>query len=315
MLLSMPSAVAVKKSALADYSELIHQIRGTLNAGKVRAQKAVERELVRTKWETGQLILKHILLNEGRAHYGDTVIQRLSKDLGSSDRELRYIVQFARTYPILPTSAKLGWGQYRELLSVNEEDKRQELAKRVTQKKLTVKQTRREINKLKDKQQITVANAPAPEVLKAIKPGALGCYAIFTEGGKKFRDLGFSFYQQVQGQSVVNLPEADLYTYEAEVKKVWDGDTFHALIDLGFGLFHEERLRLRRLDAPELMLRDGQEAQKVLAKVLRRASGSVVIKVSKRDDQYGRYLSDVWVQGQNIDQELLDSGFFSLRGG
>ena len=44
------------------------------------------------------------------------------------------------------------------------------------------------------------------------------------------------------------------------------------------------------------MTTEGQQAKKVLQKVLNRAKGSIVIKVSKTDDQYGRYLVDTWVR-------------------
>ena len=109
----------------------------------------------------------------------------------------------------------------------------------------------------------------------------------------------------------------DLYTYNAQVTQVVDGDTFHCLIDLGFGITFQDRVRLRRLNAPEIITTDGQRAKKVLERLLFSSPvGHIVIKVSKTDDhdQYGRYLVDVWANNQNIEQALLASGIFEVRG-
>jgi endonuclease YncB( thermonuclease family) len=316
----MPQATLTKRKTSQPsnntYTDLVRAIRQTINLGKERASQAVERELVRTKWETGKLILEHILLNKDRADYGAKIMPRLSRDLSVSARELAYMLSFAREYPILPSTAKLNWAQYRELISVNDEDKRREIAGDVARKKMTLKQTRAEIKKLKTSKQITVAKKPAPEKLPATKPGQLGLYSICKMNGTWCRDLGFSVYQILKDQNAktVNPPEKDLYTYEADVTEVVDGDTYHCVIQLGFDMILEQRVRLRRLDAPEVLTSEGQQAKKVLQKILNRAQGSILIKVRKTDDQYGRYLVDTWVNGINIDQELLDSGVFEVRG-
>jgi len=40
----------------------------------------------------------------------------------------------------------------------------------------------------------------------------------------------------------------------------------------------------------------------------------MLIKVSKTDDQYGRYLVDTWVNRSNINRELVEAGVFEVRG-
>ncbi|MBI3313207.1 MAG: thermonuclease family protein [Candidatus Omnitrophica bacterium] len=325
-----PSTALAKKETqtLANYSVLLRRVRETIAAGKVRAQKAVEAEFVRTKWETGKLIHEHILLNQDRAKYGEQVIKKLSKDIGTSDRELRYLLEFARTYPIWQTSAKLNWGQIQALLAINDGDQREILATQAQKENWSVKKVRDEIRKLKAAKKITVSKMPSPK-LAEIKPGTLGVYNVLEIEGKKFLDLGFCVYLEIKGKGpkITNPPMSALYTYEAEVLEVYDGDTFHALIHLGFGMYFKERLRLRRLNAPEIETAEGVQAKKVLQKALKitapegiskspRAviSTSVLIKTSKTDDQYGRYRVDIWVNGQNIDQQLLNSGLFELRG-
>ncbi len=316
----MPQATLTKRKtsqpSISEYTDLVRAIRQTINLGKEKATQAVERELVRTKWETGKLILEHILLNKERADYGAQVVIKLSKDLSVSRSELSRMIQFARTYPIGAAPHQLSWAHYREILAVNDFETRQTIAKEARKKNWSQRETRKEITKLKISKQITVAEKPAPEKLPDIKPGQLGLYGIFKVNGTWCRDLGFSVYQILKDQNAktVNPPERDLYTYEAALTKVVDGDTYHCVIQLGFDMLLEQRVRLRRLDASEVLTSEGQQAKKILQKVLNRAQGALLIKVSKTDDQYGRYLVDTWVNGVNIDQELLDSGVFEVRG-
>ncbi len=98
-----------------------------------------------------------------------------------------------------------------------------------------------------------------------------------------------------------------LYTYRAQVVRIVDGDTFHALIDLGFGTTLAQRVRLRRVDAPEILTAEGKEARNLLEKILARDKGRVILQ-SRELDQHGRPIADVWVLGKPVDQELLDQG-------
>lgn len=43
-----------------------------------------------------------------------------------------------------------------------------------------------------------------------------------------------------------------VFTYAATVVSVYDGDTATLLIDVGFSCFRKEKVRLLRIDAPEL---------------------------------------------------------------
>jgi len=324
------------KASLSSYATLLKQIRQAIEEGKARASKAVERELVRSKWETGKLILDHMLLNKDRADYGKKVIQRLSVDLGTSKRELDYMVAFARAQPIVPPAAQLNWASQRELLSVREVDQRVGLTQKAAKSKWTRETLRGEIKKLKAAKQITLTPEPDEEKLAPASKGVVGVYQIIEQEGCLKLDLGFSCYldatrvaakrfktgelSQFKDSKFVKaagLTTQELFTYNAIVTEVIDGDTFHCLIDLGFGITLKERVRLRRLNAPDVLISEGQRAKKVLEKILNRSGNSIVIKVSKTDDhdQYGRYLVDVWIGDACIDQELLDSGAFEVRGG
>ena len=286
----------VPSNKLSIYSELLKQVRRTLAQGRERAADAVEREKVRTSWETGKLIHEHILLNQERAEYGAQVIRKLSKDLGISDRELRYMVEFARTYPIWRTSAKLTWGHIQSLLAVNDDKKREVLAKRAVKEKWSLEETRREIRKLRTAKQITLNEFPSSAPLEA-KRGTLHTYKIVLAKlgpwqGKPVIDLGFSNYFRPSGnflfkeneiikwnpvgvrsprpkksretpplQILKDAADSDLFTYKVYVDEVTDGDTIWVLIDLGLGVFTKQQLRLRGLDCPEIATRAGQAAK------------------------------------------------------
>ena len=334
-----------KKNSLASYGELKRRVRLTITDGRRRAETVVEREKVRTSWEIGKLIQEHILLNQERANYGERVIQRLSADLGISHTELKYMLQFARTYPIGRTSDQLSWSQVESLLAINEDKKREELIKRAERGNWTVAKTRNEIKRLKAKKEISVSETPDEVPLVPIK-GKLDTYRIViaTAGpwkGKPALDLGFSSYLNdpslrlgrfkegnivstvgANGRAPLrllkNATPADLFTYRAYPFKIADGDTLWVLVDLGFGVVTQQHLRLRGIDAPEIESRDGKEAKEFLASVIAsgakhseavplRRQSQILIRTSK-SDKYDRYLADVWVGETYVNQALIDQG-------
>ncbi len=319
---------------LASYGELKKRVRAVLALGRERAADAVERERVRTAWEVGKLILEHILLNQERAHYGEQVIKRLSADLDISHTEVKYMLQFARTYPIGRTSDQLTWSQIQSLLAINEDDKREELINRAEKENWTVLKTRDEVKRLKAANQISVSESSTDELLVPVK-GDLNTYRILIAKagewkGKPVIDLGFSNYfdhPALQSGSfkegdivemdsdsglrqVKNATEADLFTYPAYVFKVTDGDTLWVVIKLGFGMITQQHVRLRGLDAPEIATRDGQEAKRFLERKL--PTSEPVIITSTKSDKYDRYLADIFYTAPT-GEEFLNNQLLKKR--
>ncbi len=330
----MPAhTIAESKKNLAAYGGLLKRVRETIRAGKERALAAVERESVRTKWEVGKLILEHLLFHKERADYGQRVTKRLSADLGISHTELRYMVEFARTYPIRPSTGGLSWAHHRELLSVNDPEIRLEVARKARQAKWSEKDLRREIKERKASRQITVTEPLSDEPLVPMK-GKLDTYRIITAKagpwtGESAIDLGFSNYHRplaapfsFHDKEIVALSstgklmrtkdasEADLFTYRAWLLQVTDADTLWVLVDLGFGFITRQQLRLRGLDAPEITSRAGQEAKRFVERRLKDVSSFVI--TSTKSDKYDRYLVDVFytVKGKEhfLNNRLLERG-------
>lgn len=300
------------KNDLAVYPVLVRRVREAIAEGKRRAEDAVETEKVRDSWEIGKLIHEHILLNKDRADYGQQVLKRLSADIGMSITELQYMVQFAKTYPISPAPGKLTWSKYRDLLAVNDSAEREKLITQAVKNKWSDDELRREIGKRKAAKKITTTDIPVEELLQP-KRGKLGVYRVIEVGKKKAYDLGFSTYLEVKGRAPkqIDPPTEDLYTYEAEVEEVIDGDTLWAKIHLGFGVWTHQKLRLRGLDCPEINSREGQGAKRFVERQLHsslrgvkqskaEAISSPVVITSTKSDKYDRYLADVFLPLRSV---------------
>lgn len=320
---------------LASYGELERRVRATLAEGRERAADAVERERVRTSWEVGKLIDEHILQHKERADYGKQVLDRLAGDLGTSRTELYYMLEFARAYPIVRPGGQLSWGHYEALLSLNDPKERSEWEKRAEKEKWTKDRLKSELRRRAEIRETRPATPgsqkPLEEPLTAA-PGKLFTYRVVKAivgplTGQLVVDLGFSNYVQPEkiskfkeGEIVIlergrlkriSGREDELFTYSAYVTRVLDGDTFRAVIDLGFKFWTVQTLRLRGLDAPEIESADGQEAKEWLASVIASPGGakqSPVLIRTVKSDKYDRYLADVWAGEKYINQELLDQG-------
>ncbi len=307
-------------AAVTTYDDLLAAIRSARHASEARIEAAVEQEKVREAWEIGKLIDEHVLQHKERADYGKQVLEKLSQDLGTSASELRRMLEFARAYPISAPARKLSWAHYRELLALNELSESESLAERAEKGHWTRDQVREEVQKRKAAN--GNAEQPAPS-LAPVQPGKIGTYKIVkaTVGpgaGKFVIDLGFSNYYKTskdlrfqEGDIIEIIPATkgagsvpsdkikfskrttgDLFTYTAHVFDVMDGDTFKAVIDLGFGVRSVQVLRLRGIDAPEIESKDGKEAKIFFENLM--AGKSVIVKTSK-SDKYYRYLADVFI--------------------
>src|SRR3989338_9351743 len=107
LILQFSSPFFSAQAEVQTYDELVRAIREVRTASQKRIDQAINQEKVREAWETGKLIDTHVLQHKKRADYDKQVIVRLARDLGTSERELRYKLEFARAYPIRPTSAAL----------------------------------------------------------------------------------------------------------------------------------------------------------------------------------------------------------------
>jgi endonuclease YncB( thermonuclease family) len=91
---------------------------------------------------------------------------------------------------------------------------------------------------------------------------------------------------------------------------VVDGDTFDAVLDLGFGVWKKERFRLLRCNAPERGQPGWSQATDALATMLINPKNCYLWSRKTKRDKYGRYLADVWFSGRQkwLSDIMLASG-------
>lgn len=102
-----------------------------------------------------------------------------------------------------------------------------------------------------------------------------------------------------------------LYEYRADIRRVVDGDTVDADIDLGFNVWlRNERLRLYRIDAPETRGANKQAGIASAKALTEKIKGKrvTICTVKDRKGKYGRYLATVWLGDENINAWLVSNG-------
>ena len=110
------------------------------------------------------------------------------------------------------------------------------------------------------------------------------------------------------------LQKVVMYEYNAKLIRVIDGDTVDAMIDLGFSVWVEKRIRLHGIDAPETRTRDleekkrGIETKEKLQELLE-ANRNVFIVRSHGVGKYGRCLGTLLIDGVNLNEKLLSEGY------
>jgi micrococcal nuclease len=100
-----------------------------------------------------------------------------------------------------------------------------------------------------------------------------------------------------------------MYTYQAELVRVIDGDTVVLDIDLGFSLWRrDDSYRLARINAPEMKTAEGPPARTHLVSLLAQSAGPLLVTTTKAD-KYGRWLAEIYVNGKNMNDQMVADGF------
>jgi micrococcal nuclease len=103
------------------------------------------------------------------------------------------------------------------------------------------------------------------------------------------------------------------------IDKIYDGDTITVTLDLGFGVYRKERLRLYGIDTPEI--RGEEREQGIVSRDWLREKLSpentpiediIVRTVKDKQGKYGRYLAVIYVKDVNINQQLIAEGLATV---
>ena len=106
-----------------------------------------------------------------------------------------------------------------------------------------------------------------------------------------------------------------MYEYNANLVRVYDGDTIWVDIDLGFGIWMKNQaVRLANIDTPEV--RGEEKAEGFIARdrviqILEESDNKCILKTTLDDrGKYGRILADIFVKNEtsSINDILLAEG-------
>jgi micrococcal nuclease len=95
----------------------------------------------------------------------------------------------------------------------------------------------------------------------------------------------------------------------SSVRRIHDGDTFTATLDLGFNTFREVVVRLAGLDTPEVTGASKPAGLAVLHWAANRIIESKDLTLESREvDKYGRSLGVLYLNGVSLNKQLIDKG-------
>lgn len=110
------------------------------------------------------------------------------------------------------------------------------------------------------------------------------------------------------------MSEPSTFNYRVKsIVKIIDGDTFDCILDLGFDVLLEARVRMMGIDTPESRTSDKEEkVYGLLAKEWLKKHIDIDIIISTHVDnekgKFGRILGTVWKDGVNINEQMITEG-------
>ncbi len=305
--------------------QLVDTIRDEIEAGKERAYLAMEQEKRTTYWNVGRHIKQHLLQNADRADYGDNLISQLADEVNLSQAILYDTVLFFEQYPeILYARRELTWTHIRTLVRIQEPEERQELEQKIADENLSSRELKKLVKSGKTESETKVKPLP-------INRGEPYLYRLKKVQNKTVVDLGFRFFIQspVANDELTRMGEivrsdkgengyrffdsSDLvvphYTYKAFVLEVIDGDTIWVNIDLGFGAWTTQKLRLKGINAKAVETKEGKGAKEFMESRLKGCK-FIAVKTYWRD-KFTRYLADIfYIQREDDFYKVVRSGRF-----
>lgn len=313
---------------VSDYQKVLSKIQEHIARSYQNIAQLISRQKVELAFNVGKVIDDYFLSYDEKT-YGAKLIDSLANDVGISQANLYKMRHFYRTYPdILEQKEHLNWTHYRILIGIKEEEQRRYFEDRVKEYGLNSRQLQEEVKQTK------TPNTPKSQVVKTViapNRGQLFTYEVTQIKGKDgyFLDLGFGVLKEVDEAfpdslkkegcvvksswnsnkdgfefAVSTTPHNERHTYVALLDRVVDGDTIRVSLDLGFGIFEKQILRLAKINTPELSTKAGQKAITMLKELLGDCE-YVVIKTLKTD-MYGRYVADVFLPFEFLGQGVKD---------
>ena len=326
------------------YQKFLKAIRFEMAKGVRNVEKLLERQKVLTYWAIGRRINEYVTRNNLPQGAITSFYQRLSEDIDIHLRTLQHFEQFFRYFPKFKYIDGINWSHYRFLLVIPDQEERLRWIQRIQKERMTSNELHRRLSLAHDE--------PAEDIDENLKdPGRGKLYtyplrhADGLEGvdGEWFVDCGFSnrmeapkseatldnkyLVSSVKTKNGYKLHIAsatvdELFTFKAKLLRVIDGDTLLVVVDQGFGIWTQQRLRLNGIDAPEADTFAGQKTKQWVTDKIGKLS-FIIVKTYK-SDKYDRYLVDVFYllnesdpqkvasKGRWLNAEMLKAGLAAV---
>ncbi len=330
------------------YKDLCARIKKELKHTTLQSQKLLQHQAVLRNWHVGRFVEQFARDSGATRQAKAKIIDDLAQDLHLQKRFVYDTCKFYRLYLKPPKDKNVSWTHYQHLITIDDVSRRGYWERRISRENIGSKVfaellykekvgARMHVEVGRDKLKFTrgepylyrvmkvnFANARQPEMVIDC-----GFHVDVTQYMNKQLALQGGFLvRSVKGEDGYQIKRArndnreKIYTYKAGLKRVVDGDTLDAHIDLGFGIRLSYRLRLRGVDTPELGTPRGAHAKEFVESRIK-GCAFLVIK-SYGLDMYGRYVVDVFcdadsedvlqvaAQGRYLNQDLLDAGLANL---
>ncbi|MCD8313392.1 MAG: PDDEXK nuclease domain-containing protein [Bacteroidales bacterium] len=142
-----------KEVLMALSEEFVLDIRNIILASRASVVRSIDFERVKMYWRIGERIFLEEQGGKERADYGTYIVRNLANKMeaefgsGFSTRQLSFCRQFYRTYPIVNAlRSQLNWYQYRLLIQIDNEDKREYYELEAVNNNWTGRELERQIN-------------------------------------------------------------------------------------------------------------------------------------------------------------------------
>lgn len=103
----------------------------------------------------------------------------------------------------------------------------------------------------------------------------------------------------------------ELYTYKARLIRVIDGDTVDAEIDLGFGVYMKQRVRLYGINTPDSRSKDQTERESGLASKQRLtevlSKEFIIETILNKRGKFGRILGVIYITKETGERESVNN--------
>jgi endonuclease YncB( thermonuclease family) len=325
----------MKPPATNGYTALVKHIRRELQ----ELDFIIKRRTAESYWQIGKYIHTHLLADKQRADYSTAFYIKLSRDVDRDISTLQRAVQFYRVYPNSAEQRNLSWDHYKRLITIRDPDERKKVEEAAVRHEWSTMKLGEYLNTRRRAAAPSGGDEQIPQL--TFTRGRLSTFKLVEPDGQWgtqwWIDLGFRVRNnfrpgkslrlakddcvEIQGSRSMKSSATDkeLFTYQARVGKVIDGDTLYAVMDLHFGIVIEQKLRLRGIDCPEIDTSAGRGAKSFVEKSLKPCPWIVVKTHKDTTDKYDRYLADIFYlpgerdtqtiarEGRFLNQELLDS--------